>query len=73
MGYPMAVNLRSKIDSSTTLVVCDTNKRATKKFCSELNGKGPIVEVETAAEAAKRAVRPITSGWPSGSLFLHKP
>ena len=56
MGYGMAVNLRKKMDSSQTLLICDVNEGALEKFQAEMN-QGPIQVVKTGAEAATRAVR----------------
>lgn len=56
MGYSMAVNLRSKMDSSATLLICDINEAALEKFQKQMAGKGPIEVVKTGKEAASRAV-----------------
>lgn len=56
MGYPMACNLRSKMDSKHTLVVCDVSEAAIAQFRKEMAGKGPIEVVKTGAEAVKAAV-----------------
>jgi hypothetical protein len=34
-GYPMAKNLRAKIPETDTLIICDTNPDATKRFVEE--------------------------------------
>ncbi|KMO99862.1 3-hydroxyisobutyrate dehydrogenase [Coccidioides immitis RMSCC 2394] len=39
MGYPMAKNLRAKIPESDTLLICDSNPDATKRFTAEQSGK----------------------------------
>jgi 3-hydroxyisobutyrate/3-hydroxypropionate dehydrogenase len=57
MGYPMAVNLRSKLDPSYEMLICDISNEALSKFQSQLKGKGPIAVVENGFEAAKVAVR----------------
>ncbi len=56
MGYSMAVNLRTKMDPSATLLICDVNEAAIEKFKKQVAGKGPIEVVKTGAEAAERAV-----------------
>lgn len=56
MGYGMAVNLRSKLDKSTTFYVCDISEKAISRFRSELEGYGPIEVVEDGAEASQIAV-----------------
>jgi 3-hydroxyisobutyrate dehydrogenase len=56
MGYPMAVNLRSKMDDDQTLLICDLSEEATTKFQSQMYGKGPVEVVKTGYEAALQAV-----------------
>ena len=56
MGYGMAVNLRSKLDKTTTFYVCDISEKAISRFRSELEGYGPIKVVQNGAEAVKVAV-----------------
>jgi 3-hydroxyisobutyrate/3-hydroxypropionate dehydrogenase len=56
MGYPMAVNLRSKIDDDETLLICDLSDEAIIKFQSQMQGKGPVKVVKTGYEAALGAV-----------------
>lgn len=53
----MAVNLRSKMDPTSKLLVCDVSKDAVSRFQKEVQGKGSIEVVSTGAEAAKAAVR----------------
>ncbi len=57
MGYGMAVNLRKKMKSSMTLLICDVNEGALEKFQTDMN-EGPIQVVKNGAEAARGAVRP---------------
>lgn len=57
MGYPMAVNLRSKIGRETTIVVYDTNVEACKRFQAEESKHGSIEIVDNAYEAILAAVR----------------
>lgn len=59
MGYGMAVNLRTKMDPSWSLLISDVNKAALEKFQSQLKSQGSISIVENGAEAASKAVRPI--------------
>lgn len=56
MGYPMAVNLRSKIDSSKTLLICDVSEEALSKFEKQMEGKGPVKRVKNGFEAVQQAV-----------------
>ncbi|PNS20506.1 hypothetical protein CAC42_5956 [Sphaceloma murrayae] len=55
MGYPMAINLRKKMDPSHKLLICDVSKEALSKFQSEMSGSGPIEVVANGAEAVARA------------------
>jgi len=57
MGYPMAVNLRSKVGSETTLLVCDVSQEAIQRFKDQMQGQGPIEVVKNGYEAAIAAVR----------------
>ena len=56
MGYPMVVNLRAKIGRETTILVCDVNQDALKKFEAEEAKHGPVGIVKSGFEAAQRAV-----------------
>ncbi|KEF51297.1 uncharacterized protein A1O9_12647 [Exophiala aquamarina CBS 119918] len=60
MGYPMAVNLRSKLPSSSTLLICDVSSDAISKFQHQMADQGPIEVVKSGAEAAQRANTVIT-------------
>ncbi|KIW28788.1 uncharacterized protein PV07_04662 [Cladophialophora immunda] len=60
MGYSMAVNLRAKLPSTTTLLICDVSDAALKKFQTENSSKGPIEVVSNGFEAIKRANTLIT-------------
>ncbi|EME84955.1 uncharacterized protein MYCFIDRAFT_83007 [Pseudocercospora fijiensis CIRAD86] len=55
MGYPMAMNLRKKIDADRTLIVCDVNQDAVKRFQEQTKGLGPVKVVGTAYEALQEA------------------
>lgn len=61
MGYPMAINLRKKMDPSHKLLICDVSKDALTKFQSEMSGSGPIEVVANGAEAVAQAVRLLPS------------
>lgn len=59
----MAKNLRAKIPDSDTLIVCDVNKEAAKKFADEVGvaasgtGKGLGVEIaNNSREVAEKSV-----------------
>lgn len=56
MGYGMAVNLRSKMDRSHTLYICDVSEKAITTFRSEVDGRGPVEVVENGAIAVQSAV-----------------
>ena len=56
MGYPMAVNLRSKMGPEKTLLICDVSEEAIAKFQKQMDGKGPIKVVKNGFEAVQQAV-----------------
>ena len=56
MGYPMAVNLRTKMEPDKTLQVCDVSEDAIKRFQSQLEGKGRIDVVKNGFDAVQAAV-----------------
>jgi hypothetical protein len=56
MGYPMAVNLRKKMNTSAKILVCDVSQDQIAKYKSALSGEGEIEVVKDGAEAARRAV-----------------
>jgi len=56
MGYGMAMNLRSKLDSSQMLYICDTSNEAIERFQSETNTLGSVEDVSNGAEAVQSAV-----------------
>ncbi|KAK3356551.1 NAD binding domain of 6-phosphogluconate dehydrogenase-domain-containing protein [Lasiosphaeria hispida] len=60
MGYPMAKNLRAGLSSDKTLLICDVNTEALKRFISETEGQGPVEIVHNGFEAAKVAGTVIT-------------
>ena len=67
-GYPMAKNLRAKIPNTDTLIICDTNPGATKKFVGEVGiaassadapGKGTGIHIaDNPKDVAQKAVSP---------------
>lgn len=63
MGYGMAVNLRSKLDSDWAFYVCDVNVQAIERFKSETSGRGLVHVVKNGFEAIQAAVRPHKEGW----------
>ncbi|KAF7188971.1 putative 3-hydroxyisobutyrate dehydrogenase, mitochondrial [Pseudocercospora fuligena] len=56
MGYPMALNLRRKIDSDRELIVCDINQDVINRFQKQTEDDGPVKVVNTAYEALQEAV-----------------
>lgn len=57
MGYPMAVNLRNKLDKEKAMVICDVNEEAIQRFVSEASTTERQVRVvPSAAEAITLAV-----------------
>lgn len=60
MGYPMAVNLRTKMAATSTLLICDVSTSALSSFQSQLADKGPIEVVSNGYEAVQRANTVIT-------------
>lgn len=56
MGYPMAINLRKRMEKDKTLFVCDVSEDAVARFRQEMEGQGPIEVVNTGCDAAKAAV-----------------
>lgn len=55
MGYAMAMNIRKKAPSSSTLYINDINASACERFKSEFSSYGPIEIVPTAREAAENS------------------
>lgn len=60
MGYSMAVNLRSKLPASWTVLICDVSTAAIEKFKTQMAGKGPVDVVTTGYDAVQRANTVIT-------------
>ena len=60
-GYPMAQNLRTKLQANETLIVFDVNVNATKKFAEEADSqKSPGAGVEVASSARDAAERSVS-------------
>ena len=55
MGYEMAMNIRKKMPSQSTLLINDVNKTACDKFVKDYGSLGPIKIVDTAREVAESA------------------
>ena len=55
MGYPMAQNLRAKLPSNSTLIVCDVAESQVEKFVEET--KGRIETASSPRQVAETAVR----------------
>ena len=60
MGYPMAVNLRSKMGADKTLLIADVSEDALSKFEKQMAGKGDIKRVKNGFEAAQQANTVVT-------------
>lgn len=53
-GYPMAKNLRQKIQKTDTMVINDVNDSATQKFVEEV---GNVTIAKSVREVAEQTVR----------------
>ncbi|KAL6251925.1 hypothetical protein RBB50_002135 [Rhinocladiella similis] len=60
MGYSMAVNLRTKLDDSYTLLICDVSEALIQKFIKQMAGQGPVEVISNGREAVSRANTVIT-------------
>ncbi|KIW13645.1 hypothetical protein PV08_08836 [Exophiala spinifera] len=60
MGYSMAVNLRTKLDDSYTLLICDVSETLIQKFLHQMAGQGPVEVISSGREAITRANTVIT-------------
>lgn len=56
MGYPMAKNIRTKMNQQSTLWVYDVQKEACERFTQEFMGYGPISIANSAKEVAQNAL-----------------
>ena len=54
MGFGMAKNVREKIPSSSTMIVCELVKSQRDEFCKTIEGK--IETAETPQEIAEKCV-----------------
>ncbi|KXT16124.1 hypothetical protein AC579_5073 [Pseudocercospora musae] len=61
MGYGMAMNVRKKMPSASTLVVCELDQARKKGFCSEAKQYGKVETADTPKEVAERCDTIITS------------
>jgi 3-hydroxyisobutyrate/3-hydroxypropionate dehydrogenase len=57
MGWPMALNLRSKLGADTTMLICDVSEDALARFENKTQSLGPVRRVESGFQAAVEAVR----------------
>ncbi|KAF2453165.1 3-hydroxyisobutyrate dehydrogenase [Lineolata rhizophorae] len=60
MGYPMAVNLRTKMPADQTLLICDVSKDAIARFQAQMAGKGAVEVVGSGFDAVAKANMVIT-------------
>lgn len=56
MGYPMAINLRTKMDATAILYVYDVSESAISRFQRETGGMGTVKVVRSGFEAVQAAV-----------------
>lgn len=56
MGYGMAMNVRKKMPSSSTLVVCELDQARREEFCTEAKQYGQVETAETPKEVSGRCV-----------------
>lgn len=57
MGYPMAVNLRTKMEKSQVLLISDISKSALQRFQEQMKDQGMVAIVDTGFDAVQKAVR----------------
>lgn len=62
MGFPMAVNLRSKIGQDKTIIVSDINESACAEFKAQTSEHGTVKVVKNGYEAVQEAVSPTKDG-----------
>ena len=55
MGYPMALNLRSKMPRTSTLLIADVSTPVLSSFQTQMSSKGPIKEASNGFEAIQAA------------------
>lgn len=56
MGYPMAINIRKKIPSSSKLYIFDVSKAALDRFKDETSSYGEVVIASSSKDVADHAV-----------------
>ena len=56
MGYPMALNLRKKIPSSSKFHIYDVSKGALERFAAEAGLHGEVVIASSAKDVVDHAV-----------------
>jgi hypothetical protein len=56
MGYPMALNIRKKIPSSSKFYIYDVSKGALERFVAEAGSHGEVVIASSAKEVVDNAV-----------------
>ena len=64
----MAVNLRSKMGSDKTLLICDVSQDAIARFQKQMEGKRPIKVVRNGFDAVKQAVCQMAPNIPHSSI-----
>jgi 3-hydroxyisobutyrate/3-hydroxypropionate dehydrogenase len=74
-GYPMAKNLRAKIPEADTLIICDTNPKATEKFVEEVgiatsstNARGEGTRIHIAENPREVAQKSVSLSHPASPL-----
>lgn len=60
MGYSMAVNLRSKMPATQTILICDVSESLIAKFQAQMADQGPVEVVSNGFDAVHRANTVIT-------------
>ncbi|TKA72397.1 hypothetical protein B0A55_05868, partial [Friedmanniomyces simplex] len=55
MGYPMALNLRTKMERDKTLLICDVSEDAINRFKRDTEGRGVVESVGNGFKAAQAA------------------
>ena len=58
MGYPMAMNIRKKIPSSSKLYIYDVSKSALERFKEEAGSHGEIIIASSSKDVVDHAVNP---------------
>lgn len=56
MGYPMALNIRKKIPSSSKFYIYDVSKAALKRFKDEAGSYGEVVIASSSKDVVDHAV-----------------